>query len=196
MPVRFQTPARLLLLALIPLFTACNSRVRLEADASGGELHVRATVVGDDGRRPLAAHGAELVTGARVYVELANTSAARCYVHVIHLGVGGAVSVLTADDTPDGVAVDPAEHAIVLGGRAGAVPGRGLRWPRGIPADRPHVDELVVIATSRPTHLRALDSRTRSAGELLAPAPAVPAGGFFAWHLAYLLLPPPPPRGG
>lgn len=31
MPVRFQTPARLLLLALIPLFTACNSRVRLEA---------------------------------------------------------------------------------------------------------------------------------------------------------------------
>ncbi|MCC6646228.1 MAG: VWA domain-containing protein [Polyangiaceae bacterium] len=151
-----------------------DPRVRLEADTAGGELHVRATVVGDDGRAQSFRRLAISVAGPEGFAK-------RVPLEPVGSGAYAASVPLSRPGTYVATAVDELSRETV--GTAGAVlsPGEELR-PTG--TDRALLSRLASMTGGRP--------RSTLAGLFLDRAPPRyaydPIGGWLALAAGVLLL--------
>lgn len=120
--------------------------------------------------------GAELGRNDRLYIYLRNKSQHRLYAHIFNLGVRSQVTLLS-DFASSGILLDGKNDTYVLGENeaTGALEGLDILWPEGLPATgEPRLDEIIVIVTTHPVSLRALESKQqqqpqqRSAGRRAA----------------------------
>jgi hypothetical protein len=111
-------------------------------------------------RHPLPDRGATLTLDDRVYVRVRSRSFKRLYVHILNLGVGGELALLT-DFEPGGIELRR-DDEFVLGRDElddWRLVGQALLWPRGLTSGgQPRLDELVVIVTTSPCDLRHLET--------------------------------------
>jgi hypothetical protein len=137
------------------------------------QLTIEIGVVHEGEAVRLADRGAELGLNDRLYVYLRNKSQRRLYAHVFSLGVRSEVRLLS-NFAPSGILLEGRHDAYVLGENeaTGELEGLDILWPEGLPATgEPRLDEIIVIVTTRPASLRALESRPpqqRSAGRRAA----------------------------
>jgi hypothetical protein len=132
-----------------------------------GEHGVSATAVDielgkvQDGiAHPLPDRGAILTLDDRIYVRVRSRSFQRLYVHILNLGIGGEISLLT-DFEPGGVELRR-DDEFVLGRDeldGWKLTGQALLWPRGVTSGgQARLDELAVVVTTRPCDLRHLET--------------------------------------
>jgi len=117
--------------------------------------------------RPLPWAGAYLSAGERIYVRLSNESAVRLYASVFDVGVAGRVALLNRSQ-PSGIGLGPGEVEVLGRRPGGALEGLRLEWPGDVPRTGARLESLVVIISSAPQDLRALETE----GYRSAPAAA------------------------
>jgi Caspase domain len=137
------------------------------------------------GAQPLPASGALLHTGEPVYVRLRNDSDRDLFFFVFDLGVGGAVTLVTAAD-PSGLRVEPKQEHVVGESSGGVLKGSPLVWPAGVPVQDPRPETLLVIVTSTRQDLSALAHEgvhglARGASSLQRAVDAAMGGGRRDW---------------
>lgn len=110
--------------------------------------------------RPLPDRGAILTLDDRIYVRVRSHSFQRLYVHILNLGVGGEISLLT-DFEPGGIEMRR-DDEFVLGRDeldGWKLVGQALLWPRGVTSGgQARLDELAVVVTHQPCDLRHLET--------------------------------------
>lgn len=133
--------------------------------------------------RPLPQAGAYLAAGERIYVRLSNEGSARLYASVFDVGVAGRITLLNRSQ-PSGIGLGPGEVEVLGRRPGGALEGLRLEWPEDVPRTGARLESLVVVISSAPQDLRALET------EGYRSAPAVAA--FHAVkHLSFWLSPGP-----
>ena len=134
-----------------------------EHDVYATELGIELGVVEDRAPRRLRDHGAALGLRDRFYIKVTNRGARKLYAHVFNVGMRSTVSLLTANAAPAGVLL-PAGESHVLGKHpSGTLLGVEIGWPDGLPRDVfPRRDEYIVLVTSSPVNLGALEAQARS----------------------------------
>ncbi len=140
------------------------------------ELSMELCLVDAGQLRPLAHRGARLGPGDLVALRLTCRAQRRLYVHVFNLGVQGRLSRVT-EPQPSGISLNRGEYYTL--GESDAtteLEGMEVSWPAGLPADRPRLDELVVIVTTKAADLSALSSRPpRQESEVIQRNPGASA---------------------
>jgi len=125
--------------------------------------------------RPLSTSGEVLYLDERVYVKIENATDRTVYASVIDIGVSGRIALLTSFE-PAGVAV-PAGRSYLLGQRRldETTSGVPLSWPEGPPLTDPRPETILVLVSSAPQDISALQhegvreqrsSRTRAMSPL------------------------------
>jgi hypothetical protein len=136
-----------------------------EADIEWGR------VVGGE-RQPISS-STVLQTGERIYVSVHNRGEATVYVSMIDIGIAGKITLLTRG-APSGHEVCEG-HSYTFGEdrRAGVLKGAPVEWPEGVAAAHGRPDTVLVIVTSKPQDLRALEqpgvARARGRSEVFSP---------------------------
>jgi hypothetical protein len=105
--------------------------------------------------------GAELGRNDRLYIYLRNKGQRRLYAHVFNLGLRSRVKAIS-QQFASGILLEGKGDSFVLGENeaTGALDGLDLLWPEGLPATgEPRLDEIVVIVTTQPVNLHALESK-------------------------------------
>lgn len=153
-------------------------------------------------------HGGALALRDKLYVKITSKADRKLYAHVFNIGIGGIIKLLTHAN-PTGVLLRSDTPDWLLGQNFdGTLQGLPLSWPGGIPRDTfPRTDEIVVIVTSAPAHLRGLETAkqrcaARGPGSKLEDLLAQlqdglprttrstePIDGFLVKRLSYLLHP-------
>lgn len=109
------------------------------------------------GSQPVAAGAGEpMHAGDLLYVRIRNESDRTVWIFVYDIGVTSSVNLLT-DDSPSGRALSPGEEFVLGEGEAGDLEGFGLAWPDGAPGGAVRPETLLVIVTSTPQDLSALE---------------------------------------
>src|SRR5262249_12809085 len=140
--------------------------VRALADEHGvyaTELAIELGLVENGEPRPLHDRPA-LGLGDRFYIKVTNTGGGQrpLYAHLLNIGLQSSVSVLTANVAPSGFRIE-AGTSYVLGKHAnGKLIGVGIGWPDTLPRQGfPRLDEYMVVVTSSPVNLSALDAQAK-----------------------------------
>jgi hypothetical protein len=108
-------------------------------------------------RCPLARSHATAHVDDHTYVSVRNDSRADVYVSMIDIGVGGGITVLTRD-SPSGVRLAQGkEYALGFNGYTGALVGVPLVWPRGLDPDAARPETVLVLVSSAPQDVSALE---------------------------------------
>jgi Caspase domain len=197
---------------------AAQTLIELEGEHGLAEEDVElewGTVHAGGVRIPRSAHWAALGLGDRIYLRVTNRAAAPRFVHVFNIGLAGDITLLSGY-APAGIRLDQGQEDLVGIGPDPAAPvvGCQLVWPVGLRRSEPGVDTLIVIVTTRPAELRALEtadkgSRGQARGadsQLLRLLAQVHEGGtrqakaapdpFFVVRRSYVLYPLEAPIAG
>lgn len=164
--------------AVAPLGDLATARGLRELEGAHGlsarKLTIELGALLDGAYVRLPDRGATLGRRDRIFVRVRNGGQERVYVHVFNLGLRGDISQMTAF-APSGLVLEPRDEYVLGQGEAtDTFEGLELVWPNGLPVGGgPRLDELIVIATSHPTSLHALERRR---GE---PSAAKQEGGLY-----------------
>lgn len=130
-----------------------------EHGLSGRAIAIELGTVVEGEARPLPDRGAILTLDDRIYVRVRSDSFQPLHVHILNLGVGGEVALLS-DFTPSGIELCRGEELVLgrdeLGG--GQLVGQKLLWPHGVNPGQARLDELIVIVTTQPSDLRHFET--------------------------------------
>jgi hypothetical protein len=99
---------------------------------------------------------AAISEGDRIYIKVRNRSKAVRYVHVFNIGLRGTITRLS-HVSPNGIVLGSGEASHV-GPLAEPMTTFEMKWPGGVPRDKPAADRLVVIATTGPVDLVELET--------------------------------------
>jgi Caspase domain len=129
-----------------------------EGGIAASQLEVEWGVVENGLPRPMPDHGTALGLGDRIYCRVKNPAPRNVYVHIFNVGLRGKISLLT-DYAPAGVKLGLGMEQLLGYELDGTLSGLGLSWPVDLPKDTfPRLDTLVVIATTTPANLTALET--------------------------------------
>jgi hypothetical protein len=167
-----------------------TAALRRLAPGTGEELTDPFTVewgrVTDSGTEALPPSGALLHAGEPLYLRLRNDSHRNLYFFAFDLGVGGAVTLVTASDR-GGLRVEPKQEYVVGERADGLLKGSRLVWPAGVPTADPRPETVLVIVTAAPQDLSVLThegisgSSTRGLSSLQRAIVAALGGGRRDW---------------
>ncbi|HET7501460.1 MAG TPA: caspase family protein [Kofleriaceae bacterium] len=185
---------------------ATEQRLRLLAEDGGIAPSAMAVELGRIGPTgaflPIARHGEPMGLADSLAVRLENTTDAPLYANVFNIGLQRRIALLSAD-WASGALVKRGTPVYVGDRTHDELRGFQLAWPAGLARDRPRRDTVMVVITTEPADLRALESgsylQPRAAQSplqaLLAQlAPGTPRGGLTSARYAivwrdYLLFP-------
>lgn len=147
---------------------------------AAGELEISWGLVIDGKASRAFTHGAVLTLDDRIYLRIRNVSARNLFVQLFHIDAQGRIS-LVSGAAMTGVHLAP-QQQIGFGNAPDdrRLVGLGLDWPDTLPRSAARLDTLVVIATTRATDLRMLETSPPAGGERPSQ-PRVP----YAWIQAH-----------
>jgi hypothetical protein len=98
-----------------------------------------------------------LAPGQRIYVTVRNRGGFAVYVSIVDIGISGRIALLWPA-TPSGRLLAPG-RALTLGGNeiAHVLKGVPLSWPAGLTPERARTETVLVVVTSEPQSLLALE---------------------------------------
>lgn len=151
------------------LIARANALRRLAEDSAHAldtPVEVEFGLVNGGETQPLPVSGAILYVGQRIYVRVHNNGRQRIYVSLVDVGVSGQIALLNPT-SPGGEAIDPGT-AYTFGWNdvKTVLQGSTLNWPLGLGREVPRPETVIVLVTSQPQNVRALEQpATRDAGE-------------------------------
>ena len=131
---------------------AAKSEWAFNADVAVEWGHVR------QGRKiPLKAPGSVVHVGDRIYVSVRNNTGTPVFVSLVDIGVSGRIGVLTRF-SPAGVQLAPNErYTLGFDDLDGELTGVPLSWPTGLDPAQARPETVLVIVTSGPQDISALE---------------------------------------
>jgi len=137
--------------------TQLRSLVGDPTDPLDADLTIEWGLVVDGRPRPLGPGCPELAPGQRIYVTIRNRGSFAVYVSIVDIGLSGRIALLWRG-TPSGRLLAPG-RALTLGGNeiAHVLKGVGLSWPVGLTRERARTESILVVVTSEPQNLIALE---------------------------------------
>jgi Caspase domain len=141
-----------------------------EHGVTGAELAIDWGVVRGSAVLARPTSGAVLGVNPRIYLQVRNTGSRLLYVQLFAIGVHGTVAQLSTAEIGHHLGRG---RQICFGATADdrRIVGIERRWPAALPRDAARDEALVVIATTRPTDLRALETPDARDAHLTPPAP-------------------------
>jgi caspase domain-containing protein len=133
-----------------------------EHEVYNNEIRIELGVVDNGSERPLRDRPA-LGLRDRFYIKVTNTGYRQLHVHVLNIGLQSTVDVLTANFAPSGILLQGGASYVLGKHPNGTLMGVGIGWPDGLPRDGfPRLDEYMVMATSSPVNLGALQAQAKA----------------------------------
>lgn len=160
-PPRATDPADLAqIVRNLRLLARANALRYLSEDAGHAldtPLDVEFGLVDGGETQSLPISGAILYLGQRIYIRVRNNGKQTVYVSLVDIGVSSKVTLLN-QASPGGEAVDPgATYTFGWNYVKDVLQGSRLDWPEGLGRDVPRPETVIVLVTSQPQNLRALE---------------------------------------